>query len=92
MIFGLNIRKIFFSRLSFKTGAVENRRRSFGAMAVKRGSNLGGFCDGGTPVPFPNTEVKPISADGSRKARVGRRQDLILFLYKILYLKNYRCR
>lgn len=53
-------------------------------MAGKRDSNLGGFCDGGTPVPFPNTEVKPVSADGSRKARVGRRQDLGLFLFKNL--------
>src|SRR5580698_8120381 len=32
------------------------------------------FGDGGTPVLIPNTAVKPICADGSRKARVGRRQ------------------
>gem|GEM_PF-5946563 len=34
------------------------------------------WCFGGgvTPVLFPNTEVKPSCADGSRKARVGRRQ------------------
>ena len=28
-------------------------------------SKLGAFSDGDTPVPIPNTEVKPISADGS---------------------------
>ena len=31
------------------------------------------------PVPIPNTEVKPLSADDSRKAKVGRRQDNGLF-------------
>jgi hypothetical protein len=31
-----------------------------------------------TPVLIPNTEVKPHSADGSRKARVGRRQNIVL--------------
>ena len=49
----------------------------------ERDPNLGGFCGGGTPVPIPNTAVKPASADGSRKARVGRRQDLGLFLFFI---------
>ncbi len=34
-----------------------------------------------TPVPIPNTEVKPLSADDSRNAKVGRRQDNGLFLY-----------
>lgn len=48
-------------------------------MITKRGSNLGGFCGRGTPVPIPNTEVKTASADGTRKGRVGRRQDLHLF-------------
>jgi hypothetical protein len=37
-----------------------------------------------TPVPIPNTEVKPISADDSRKAKVGRRQDNGLFLLQML--------
>ena len=27
--------------------------------------SLGASSDGGTPVPIPNTEVKPVSADGS---------------------------
>lgn len=32
--------------------------------------------DGGTPDLIPNSEVKPVSADGSPlRARVGRRQD-----------------
>jgi hypothetical protein len=31
---------------------------------VKR-SCLGGFSEWGTPVPIPNTEVKPFSADGT---------------------------
>ena len=39
-----------------------------------------------TPVPIPNTEVKPISADDSRKAKVGRCLDNILsfFVCKII--------
>tara|TARA_B100001971_G_C18267492_1_gene595038 strand:- start:15358 stop:16308 length:951 start_codon:yes stop_codon:yes gene_type:complete len=32
------------------------------------------FGDRATPVLIPNTEVKPVSTDGSRKARVGHRQ------------------
>ncbi len=36
-----------------------------------------------TPVPIPNTEVKPLSADDSRKAKVGRCLDNGLFLYLI---------
>src|SRR6201998_4802739 len=32
------------------------------------------FGEGETPVLIPNTAVKPFCADGSRKARVGRRQ------------------
>ena len=35
------------------------------------------FGGGGTPVLIPNTAVKPACADGSRKARVGRRQHKI---------------
>jgi hypothetical protein len=37
----------------------------------------GGYRGGGTPVPIPNTEVKPSNADGTaslRGGRVGRRQ------------------
>ena len=33
------------------------------------------FIGGVTPVLIPNTEVKPISADDTRKGKVGRRQD-----------------
>ncbi len=46
---------------------------------------------GVTPVLIPNTEVKPNSADGTRKGRVGRRQNReIDFLYtKNLVLYTY---
>lgn len=27
--------------------------------------SLGGFCDGGTPDPIPNSAVKPVRADGT---------------------------
>ena len=39
---------------------------------------LGGYSEGVPPVPMPNTEVKPFSADGtatSRGGRVGRCRD-----------------
>ncbi len=36
------------------------------------GSVSGAFSDRVTPVPIPNTAVKPVRADGSRKARVGQ--------------------
>ncbi len=45
----------------------------------KRRPYLGGSCSGGTPVPISNTEVKPTSADDSRKAKVGCRQDKVFF-------------
>ena len=35
--------------------------------------------EGVIPVPIPNTVVKPFSADDSRIAKVGRRQDIVLF-------------
>ena len=35
------------------------------------------FGDGVPPVLIPNTAVKPVCADGSRKARVGRRQHIV---------------
>ena len=31
---------------------------------------LGGFAEGATPVPIPNTEVKPLRADGTARAAV----------------------
>jgi hypothetical protein len=40
---------------------------------------FGGHGEGDPPVPIPNTEVKPFSADGTasiRRGRVGRRRDL----------------
>ena len=33
-----------------------------------RADCLGAFCEGVTPVPIPNTAVKPFSADGTRGA------------------------
>lgn len=35
----------------------------------------GGYCGGDTPLPIPNTEVKPVYADGTamRCERVGSR-------------------
>ena len=39
----------------------------------------GDYSGGETPVPIPNTEVKPSSADGTShvlSGRVGRRRDL----------------
>ena len=39
---------------------------------------LGDFCTGGPPLPIPNREVKPCSADGTANGgRVGRCQDFI---------------
>ena len=32
---------------------------------------LGDHSDGETPVPIPNTEVKPVSADGTARTSVG---------------------
>jgi hypothetical protein len=46
----------------------------------KKDHFLGDMSDWVTPVPIPNTEVKPISADDSSNAKVGRRQDNGLFL------------
>ena len=43
----------------------------------------GVLSDGATPVPIPNTEVKTVSADDSRMAKVGRRQDNASFLIEI---------
>jgi len=40
-----------------------------------------------TPVPIPNTAVKPVSADDSRKAKVGRCLDNVLsFFVPFLYI------
>ena len=53
-----------------------SRRRRFGLRAERTVS--GGYGGGDIPVPIPNTEVKPTSADGtwgSPPGRVGRRRD-----------------
>jgi hypothetical protein len=45
---------------------------------------LGAYGPGETPVPIPNTAVKPRRANGSkllRLARVGRRQDTVLEIH-----------
>lgn len=44
------------------------------------------FNAGVTPVLIPNTEVKPRSADGTRKGRVGSRQNRVL---NFLFYKKY---
>ena len=41
--------------------------------------------DRATPVPIPNTAVKPVSADDSPMAKVGRCLDSIL---SFLFIKN----
>ena len=38
------------------------------------------FGGGATPDPIPNSAVKPTSTDGTRKGRVGRRQNKVLKL------------
>ena len=50
----------------------------------------GGYSDGDTPVPMPNTEVKPVSADGTAFLKVGRvgRRRVFLFLYNKFELKK----
>ena len=47
-------------------------------LSTTRSLSPGVSSEGAPPVPIPNTEVKPLSADGSaalRRVRVGRRQD-----------------
>ena len=61
-------------------------------------TNNGGNSDGDPPLPIPNREVKPVSADGTAipSGRVGSRQlsetfrrnsGGLFFMYKF-YLKN----
>ena len=49
------------------------------------------FSGGVTPVPIPNTEVKPTSTDDSRKAKVGDRGDNAanFFVLKIIFSGNF---
>src|SRR5688572_32711918 len=52
--------------LDLKTGASR-----YGVLKVCGDTPLttfGGHSDGGTPLPIPNREVKPVSADGTRRA------------------------
>ncbi len=40
--------------------------------------NLGDDCDGEPPLPIPNREVKPISAENTGfTGKIGRRRDLV---------------
>ena len=52
---------------------------------IKQTHSLGGLSGGVTPVPIPNTEVKPSSADDTRTqpgpGNVGRRQDCVSVFY-----------
>ncbi len=45
----------------------------------------GGFAEGETPVPIPNTEVKPFWADGTSLATVRKSRSLPghFFIYKV---------
>src|SRR5262249_7786748 len=40
------------------------------AIVIYLGEVSGGYSEGETPVPFPNTEVKPFSADGTARETV----------------------
>ena len=52
-----------------------------------RNRTLGGYCGGVPPLPIPNREVKPTSADGTAMqcGRVGNR----LLLKRVLRLKSW---
>lgn len=55
-------------------------------MVETRSYDLGINSEGGTPVPIPNTAVKPFSVDGSmalRHVRVDRCQDRGIFFMTI---------
>ena len=43
---------------------------------------LGGDSDGATPVPIPNTEVKPVNGDGTAPERVWESSTLPGFFLK----------
>ena len=46
-------------------------RKSHGyATSVNHKRFLGGYAEGVTPVPIPNTEVKPLRADGTARVAV----------------------
>ena len=47
---------------------------------------LGGYAEGVTPVPIPNTEVKPLWADGTARAAVWESRSPPGILLKKLHL------
>ena len=44
----------------------------------------GDYCGGGTPVPFPNTEVKPSRADDTTPLRGGKVGHCRAFLFYLM--------
>src|SRR5678816_849690 len=64
--------------LDLKTGASR-----YGVLKVCGDTPLttfGGHSDGGTPLPIPNREVKPVSADGTRRATSRESRSPPIFL------------
>ncbi len=57
----------------------------------KRSHCLGASSDEDTPDPIPNSAVKLVSADGSRKARVGQRLDNDSFFIGKLFDSAHSC-
>jgi hypothetical protein len=49
----------------------------------KRSRFLGGYAEGVTPVPIPNTEVKPLRADGTAWVTVWESRSPPGFYYKM---------
>ena len=77
------------------------RKRAYKSLIETSCSNriLGGYCGGVPPLPIPNREVKPTSADGTAMqcGRVGNRllleessetKVLGLFFYAFFYIKH----
>ena len=53
----------------------------------------GDYCGGGTPVPFPNTEVKPSCADDTaslRGGKVGHRRAFLFFTWEFCLRQSSR--
>ena len=63
-------------------GATRQRRRQTGGAGSRFELGFpGDHSEGATPVPIPNTEVKPLSAENtalSGRGKIGHRRDLIL--------------
>src|SRR3954453_19727999 len=62
----------FFDTRGFATAVFKARRR---ALAIS-----GGFGEGETPLPIPNREVKPLSADGTWSERTWESRTPPVFL------------